>query len=425
MILATVMRRVFKFGNVTLIDSAGKRYPICQFGGPLVVIRLVNSQVARRLVSTSSMAWCEAYMNGDVIFEEGGLAAFLEVWGRSEMHIQASGAGELLRRACNLSAAFSRYNSKSLARRNVAHHYDLSAELYDCFLDSDRQYSCAYFPAGNEDLETAQLLKKRHIAAKLLLDPGMKVLDIGCGWGGLALYLAKNFDCEVVGVTLSEEQYKLSTLRIKAAGLEQRVTIELCDYRNLSETFDRVVSVGMLEHVGQYQFDEFFSKLKHLLKPDGVALIHSIGRMGKPEPIGGWIKKYIFPGAYLPSASQLMIAIEGQQLWLTDLENLRLHYSKTLKCWYQRFREHRDYIAGLYDERFCRMWEMYLLGCEMTFRVQNITVFQLQLSRQIDAVPMSRDYIMQRECQLADTDQAIVELAFADRGNKPAIARTI
>jgi cyclopropane-fatty-acyl-phospholipid synthase len=356
-------------------------------------------------------------MDGDLVFEEGGIRGFFDAWGRSENLLEQSWIGELFRRVYSTTAAFSHYNPMDKARKNVAHHYDLSAELYDYFLDADRQYSCAYFPRGDEDIETAQLLKKRHIAAKLNLQPGMTVLDIGSGWGGMGIYLAKNFNCNVIGVTLSEEQFKLSNQRVKEEGLEGRVRFELVDYRKLTEPVDRIVSVGMLEHVGQHQYGEFFGQIKALLKPDGVALIHSIGRMGKPQPIGAWIRKYIFPGAYLPSISQLARSIEGHSLWLTDMENLRIHYAKTLACWYDRFEQNRENIAGIYDERFCRMWELYLLGCEMVFKTQYITVFQLQITKDINVLPITRDYMFDHERALADRDSK----AFKNPKNTPSI----
>lgn len=345
-------------------------------------------------------------MEGKLLLEKGSLREFLEVYGRSENLLEQSWLGEIYRISYSLFAAVHHYNPMARARRNVAHHYDLSAKLYDQFLDSDRQYSCAYFPEGDEDIETAQLLKKRHIAAKLNIKPGMTVLDIGSGWGGMGIYLARNFDCKVIGVTLSEEQYKLSNLRVKEAGLEDRVRYELRDYRTLSEPVDRILSIGMLEHVGQFQYGEYFKKVRDLLKTDGVALIQTIARMGKPQPIGSWIRKYIFPGAYLPSTSQLVRATERSNLWIMDVENLRLHYSKTLSRWYERFSAHREVIAKIYDERFCRMWEMYLLGCETVFRVRRITVLQLQLSREINALPITRDYMIKAEKALARKDGA-------------------
>lgn len=404
MLLISNMRRVIRVGTIALIDADGDRHQICSFGKPQVVLRLTDSKIVRRLMFASSMGWCEAYMDGRLVFEEGSLADFLHVWGLSENILEQTWFGELFRIFYSIVASVQHYNPVGRARRNVTHHYDLSAELYDQFLDSDRQYSCAYFPKGDEHIETAQLLKKRHIAAKLNMKPGMTVLDIGSGWGGMAIYLAQNFDCHVIGVTLSKEQFNHSNRRVKELGLEDLVKFELRDYRSLSEPVDRIVSVGMLEHVGQFQYREYFKKVKALLKPDGVALIHTIARMGRPQPIGAWIRKYIFPGAYLPSPSQLTGAIEHSYLWLTDVENLRIHYAKTLRCWYERFALRRNKIANLYDERFCRMWEMYLLGCEVAFKDQYITVLQLQITREIDALPLTRDYIISAEKALALRD---------------------
>lgn len=404
MLLVSNMRRAFRFGTLSLIDAQGNRHEICDFGETRVIIRLTDEKIARRLMFASSMGWCEAYMDGRLVFDHGSLADFLHIWGLSENYLEQSWIGELFRRFYSVLASIEHYNPMGKARRNVAHHYDLSAELYDQFLDADRQYSCAYFAKGDEDIEQAQLLKKRHIAAKLDIRPGMTVLDIGSGWGGMGIYLARNFNCKVIGVTLSEEQHSLSNRRVKELGLEDCVHFELRDYRTLTGPVDRIVSVGMLEHVGQFQYREYFRKVKSLLKPDGVALIHTIARMGRPQPIGAWIRKYIFPGAYLPTPSQLTSAMEYNYLWLTDMENLRIHYAKTLKCWYQRFQANRGKVKDLYDERFCRMWELYLLGCEMVFRDQYVTVLQMQITRQIDALPITREYMAECEKQLAEQD---------------------
>jgi cyclopropane-fatty-acyl-phospholipid synthase len=400
-LLIHAMRRVIRYGTVSLIDESGIHHEITRLGKPEVVLRLTDDSIAKRLVFATSMGWCEAYMDGKLLIEEGTLSGFLEAWGRSENLLAKSWIGEIIRIFYSTTAAMEHYNPMGRSRRNVAHHYDLSTELYDLFLDSDRQYSCAYYPKGNEDLESAQQLKKGHIAAKLDIKPGMTVLDIGSGWGGMAIYLAKNFDCKVLGVTLSKEQYKVSRQRVKEANLESRVNFELQDYRTLTEQVDRIVSVGMLEHVGQHQYGQFFNKVNQLLNPEGVALVHTIARMEKPQPVGAWIRKYIFPGGYLPSISQLARALEKNDLWVTDIENLRLHYSKTLVQWHQRFSKNRDKIAKIYDQRFCRMWEMYLVASEVAFRVQNITVLQIQLTREIDTLPITRDYMFEAEQELA------------------------
>jgi cyclopropane-fatty-acyl-phospholipid synthase len=289
------------------------------------------------------------------------------------------------------------YNPVSRAARNAAHHYDLSDKLYELFLDHDRQYSCAYFCDGGEDLDTAQLNKKRHIAAKLLTHPGQRVLDIGSGWGGLALYLAGECGVDVTGLTLSAEQHRTSVRRAAAAGLSDRVRFHLRDYRQEFGHYDRIVSVGMFEHVGISHYDAFFSRLKSLLVPDGVALLHSIGRMDGPGSTHPWIRKYIFPGGYFPALSEVLPVVERSKLWVTDVEILRLHYAETLKSWRQRFERNRDRIRRIYDERFCRMWEMYLVGSEVAFRRGGCMVFQMQLAKAVDSVPMTRDYMLDWE----------------------------
>lgn len=404
MILIAAMRRYFRFGKLSLIDASGQRHHICDLEGPTVVMRITDASIMRRLLTSSSVSWGEAYMNGQLIFEEGRLIDFLEVYSRSEIQMSHTWLGEAIRRIYSILAVTQHFNPVGRAQKNVEHHYDLSAELYDQFLDADRQYSCGYFPQGDEDIDTAQLLKKRHIASKLDIRPGMRVLDIGSGWGGMAIYLAKNFDCQVTGITLSEEQLKLSKQRVQEAGLEDRVKFELRDYRTLDQPFDRIVSVGMLEHVGQFHLGEYFKKVRNLLEPDGVALIHTIGRMDLPQPISAWTHKYIFPGAYVPAVSQLATSIEKAHLWLTDLENLRDHYVYTLQRWYQRFAANRDKVVELYDERFCRMWEMYLQGSETSFRYQNYTVFQMQITRDINTLPITRDYLYHAEQALAEKD---------------------
>ncbi|MGH6792571.1 MAG: class I SAM-dependent methyltransferase, partial [Methyloceanibacter sp.] len=304
------------------------------------------------------------------------------------------------------------FNPITRARRNVAHHYDLSGRLYDLFLDRDRQYSCAYFETPKDDLETAQDQKKRHLAAKLLFDrPGLKVLDIGSGWGGLGLYLARECGAEVDGVTLSEEQHKLSCERAQAAGLDDRVRFHLRDYRQLSGRFDRIVSVGMFEHVGAAHYRTFFQKARSLLADDGVMLLHTIGRASPPGTTNPWLRKYIFPGGYTPALSEVMRAVEKTGLIVTDVEVLRLHYAKTLRHWRRRFLRNWSKAAELYDERFCRMWEFYLAGCEVAFRYMDQVVFQLQISHRQDAVPLTRDYITdsKRERQARDVRQSAAQ----------------
>ncbi len=279
------------------------------------------------------------------------------------------------------------------ARRNVAHHYDLSRRLFELFLDGDLYYSCACFETGTESLEAAQRRKCALIAGKLILKPGMRVLDIGSGWGGLALYLARNAGVDVTGITLSVEQLQVATERAKAAGLTDRVRFILRDYREVTGCFDRIVSVGMFEHVGVVHYDRFFSVVRRHLVDDGVALLHSIGRSGPPGGASPWLNKYIFPNGYSPSLSEVLAATERQHLWVTDIEILRLHYALTLAEWQRRFQANRDRIRALYDERFCRMWELYLLSCELVFRLCSGMVFQMQLARTRDVVPLTRTYL--------------------------------
>ena len=287
------------------------------------------------------------------------------------------------------------------AQRNVAHHYDLSGELYDLFLDADRQYSCAWFPRDGMSLEEAQLAKKRHLAAKLAIRPGMRVLDIGSGWGGLAIYLAEVCGAKVTGVTLSREQHAVSTERVRQRGFEGAVDIRLLDYRQLDEPFDRIVSVGMFEHVGVNHYREFFSRVASLLAPDGVAVLHSIGRADGPGATSAWIDRYIFPGGYAPALSEVIPHIEATGLILTDVEVLRLHYAKTLAEWRRRFAANRDRVRGLYDERFCRMWEFYLAGSQASFLHLGLNNFQVQMARNQHALPLTRDYMAREEERLA------------------------
>jgi cyclopropane-fatty-acyl-phospholipid synthase len=334
-------------------------------------------------------------MDGGLVVEQGTLYEFLEVVAKN---FSAAGKPGWMAAVERLGTRLGQHNPIGKAQKNVAHHYDLSDALYDIFLDRDRQYSCAYFTSPNEDLETAQENKKRHLAAKLLLDQkGLKVLDIGSGWGGLGLYIAKESGADVTGVTLSVEQQKVSSERAAKARLADRVRFRLQDYREEKGRYDRIVSVGMFEHVGRRHYDEFFAKLKELMTDGGVALIHTIGYSDEPAPINPFIRKYIFPGADLPSASELCRAAEKSGLYITDIEVLRLHYAETLKHWRQRFVARWDEVARLYDERFCRMWEFYLALCEIGFRFRTNVVFQVQLSKKVDTVPLTRDYMVDWE----------------------------
>jgi cyclopropane-fatty-acyl-phospholipid synthase len=349
----------------------------------------------------------EAFMNGTFRIERGSIAQFLDLV-LSQTSSVPPLAGALLHAGLRyLARRITQFNPRTRARRNVAHHYDLDGRLYSIFLDADRQYSCAYFEHPGMSLDDAQLAKRRHLAAKLLLDkPGMRVLDIGAGWGGLALYLAETCGARVLGCTLSDEQYVVSRQRARERGVQDKVDFELEDYRDLNGQFDRIVSVGMFEHVGVGHYDRFFRKVRDLLAPDGVAVLHSIGRSGRPTATNAWIAKYIFPGGYIPALSEVLPAIQRQGLVATDIEILRLHYAETLKAWRERFLARREDVLRFYDERFCRMWEFYLAASEMAFRHQGIMVFQIQLARTQEAVPLTRDYVLAAEERLRAAERA-------------------
>jgi len=333
-------------------------------------------------------------MGGDLETKEGGVYDLLDLL---MLNFQTGVTHPVLRWHDALGRLVRRlheYNGLLAARRNVAHHYDLDRRLYSLFLDADQQYSCAYFSRGNETLEEAQAAKKHHVAAKLhLTRPSLRVLDIGCGWGGMALTLAREYGADVTGITLSSEQLELARARASAAGVSDRVRFELIDYRQVTERFDRIVSVGMMEHVGPTNYGAYFQAVHDLLQEDGVALIHHIGRSDGPGATSAWLQKYIFPGGYSPALSETLPAIEKSGLMVTDLETLRLHYAQTLRLWRQRFAQHRDDICHLYDERFYRMFEFYLAGAELAFRRQREVVYQIQLTREQETLPLTRDYM--------------------------------
>ena len=365
-------------------------------GEPLQV-QLHDTATVRALALNPEMALGESYMSGGLTIEDDKLDVLLALAVRN---INLLPRAWWMRPTHRLRAAFrgvSQFNPLSRSRRNVAHHYDLSRQLYDQFLDADRQYSCAYFRDPADTLELAQEQKKDHIARKLLLEPGMQVLDIGCGWGGMALHLARNYRARVLGITLSTEQLELARERAAKEGLDDLVEFRLCDYRALGGTFDRVVSVGMFEHVGLPHYNRFFTTLRDLLTPDGVALLHTIGWTAEPQATNPWIAKYIFPGGYVPTMSETMASIEEARLWAADVECWRMHYAYTLHHWRDRFEASREKVRDLYDDRFVRMWRFYLSACEQTFRYGHQAVFQFQLSRKIDTVPLTRDYLYPAE----------------------------
>jgi cyclopropane-fatty-acyl-phospholipid synthase len=368
--------------------------------GPLLGVKLLDREAERRLMLNPALALGELYMDGRLVVTKGGLYDVLELGARNLAELERQPWAKALNRARKAFRGLQQRNNRRRAKRNVASHYDLDQRLYNLFLDSDRQYSCAYFEYPGQSLDDAQTAKKRHIASKLLPKDGATALDIGCGFGGLGLYLAGVAGARVTGVTLSEEQFAVATDRARETGLADRVEFRLQDYRDVGERFDRIVSVGMFEHVGVNHYDEFFTKVRGLLKDDGVMMLHSIGRNSVPGVTNPWIRKYIFPGGYIPSLSEVLPAIERAGLYVTDIEILRLHYAETLRAWRERFMARRDEAAKLYDERFCRMWEFYLAGSETAFRIDAHMVFQIQLTKRQEVVSLTRDYIQEREAEL-------------------------
>jgi cyclopropane-fatty-acyl-phospholipid synthase len=361
---------------------------------PDVAVRIAKGW-STRIALNPDMALGEAYMEGGLVMEKGSLWDLCELIGRN--FVDGPPPGPFKRAFNRARRTLQQWNDRRAARRNVAHHYDLSADLYRRFLDRDMQYSCAYFARPDMTLEEAQLAKKVHIASKLLIEPGMKVLDIGCGWGGMGLELAGRYGADVTGVTLSQEQLAIANERAKAANLAHRARFSLTDYRDVEGPFDRIVSVGMFEHVGAPNYRTYFRQVARLLNDDGVALIHSIGRRTAPGVTQPWIAKYIFPGGYIPALSEMTAAIEEAGLWITDIEIKRLHYAHTLKAWRERFVAQWDEVAALYDQRFCRMWEVYLVLSELSFRYGANMIVQVQLTKRVGATPIIRDYMVDGE----------------------------
>jgi cyclopropane-fatty-acyl-phospholipid synthase len=397
MLLTRLFAQIITIGRLDVVDAGGTTHGFAGGPGPAVTIRLHDPALHWKLLYRPRLYLPEAFVDGTLTVERGTLYDLVDLLACNLDALPEGMLGRLLYGSSGLMRRAHQYNPLGRARRNAARHYDLSDQLYELFLDRDRQYSCAYFRDGGDDLDAAQRDKKAHIAAKLLLRPGHRVLDIGSGWGGLALYLAGECGAEVTGLTLSAEQYKVATRRAATAGLGDRVKFHLRDYREECGEYDRIVSVGMFEHVGINHYRVFFERLKALLVPNGVALLHSIGRMDGPGSTDPWIRKYIFPGGYVPALSEVMPVVERLRLWVTDIEILRLHYAETLRLWRRSFERNRDRVRTIYDERFCRMWEMYLVGSEIAFRRGNHLVFQMQLARAVDTVPLTRDYMFDWE----------------------------
>ncbi len=399
MVLRALLSTLILPGNGTLsVTWPNGRTRVFGSGAPRAGIALKGWATPYRLALHPDLAFGECYMDGAIIVTEGDMADVVQILMTGSEHAVLPRPLRFVRLLRRLKRRLVQFNPARVSRKNVAHHYDLSGALYDLFLDDDRQYSCAYFPTGGESLEQAQIAKKRHVAAKLFLNrPGLRVLDIGSGWGGLGIDLARDTQADVLGVTLSQEQLGVARERAQKAGQESHCHFELRDYRALSETFDRIVSVGMFEHVGVGYYDAFFQKVRDLLDDDGVMLLHYIGRSDGPGATNPWTVKYIFPGGYCPSLSEVLPCIERAGLLVTDIEILRLHYADTLKEWRARFRKNWNRAVELYDERFCRMWDFYLIGAEMCFRCENMVVHQIQIAKRQNALPLTRDYMFEAE----------------------------
>ena len=392
--LSKFLNKLIKEDGFVLVDANSKEYII---GKPKknvpIKIKLLDKSLHYKLLLLPDLYFGEAYTDGSLVIENGTLTELLDIAmkniGRGETNLYAM----IIKKIRGTFRYLTNYNLISKSKNNVAHHYDISEKLYDLFLDKNRQYSCAYFKNENDSLETAQNNKIEHIIKKLNLKHNQKVLDIGSGWGTLAIEIAKKTQCEVLGVTLSENQLEYSLKKVKELNLENQVNFKLMDYRELDEKFDRIVSVGMFEHVGRKFYKTYFNQVSKLLKNEGVALIHTIGSVLPPRDPHPWITKYIFPGGYTPSLSEVVGPIEKSGLVITDMEFLRMHYSHTLRNWKERFLGKKEQVLAMFDEKFFRMWEFYLASCEMAFKWGDQVVFQFQLSKKLTSTPNTRDYI--------------------------------
>ncbi|WP_035981704.1 cyclopropane-fatty-acyl-phospholipid synthase family protein [Bradyrhizobium sp. STM 3843] len=408
-LLRSLLSRFIRRGSIAFTTADGTRFRCGNGIGVPVAARFLTRQAQRRLLINPELALGEIFMDGSFVVEHGSIADVLATvmdqpdavprWAKLQWWLRY------------LARHLRQFNFRGRSRTNVSHHYDLDGRLYSLFLDADKQYSCGYFETPGTTLDDAQLAKKRHLAAKLLLDKDDRVLDIGCGWGGLGLYLAETTGVDVTGVTLSTEQLQVANARAAEKNLSDQARFVLQDYRDIPGSFDRIVSVGMFEHVGVDFYETYFRRCAELLSDDGVMVLHSIGRSEGPDATNPWIAKYIFPGGYIPALSEVLPAIERAGLLVCDIEILRLHYAETLKAWRERFMARREEAVQLYDERFARMWEFYLAASEMAFRKQNLMNFQIQLTKRQNVVPMTRDYIPREEARL----RAI------ERGSRPVL----
>jgi cyclopropane-fatty-acyl-phospholipid synthase len=403
------LSRAMKRGTLEVIDADGKSHRFGDGTGIPVRIRFTSEKAERSVANNPDLKLGEEYVDGGLVIEDGSLYDFMMV-----LLGNVKGAippWPVIARAAWRYATrrVDQFNTLRRSRANVHSHYDLDGRLYSLFLDEDMQYSCAYWEDGVTSLDEAQLAKKRHLAAKLDIRPGQRILDIGCGWGGLGLYLATHFDVEVTGVTLSDEQFAVANRRAQERGLDKKVKFLLQDYRKTNGPFDRIVSVGMFEHVGVSHFGDYFRSVRDLLAPDGTMVLHSIGRTGRPGYTSAWIQKYIFPGGYIPSVSEVIPVIEKTGLIVTDMEILRLHYAKTLRAWRERFDARREQVLTFFDERFCRLWEFYLVASEVTFRTGAMMNFQIQMSKKLDALPLTRTYMFEAEEALRRKESAAAD----------------
>ena len=397
-LIARMLSRLAIEPRIDVVFPDGTLQSIGRGVAPRLRMRIVDSPTELKLALNPELALGEAVMDGRVVVEQGSLYDLLDALVAAMHKARPQGWGKTLAGLRTAVRRFHQHNTPALAKRNVAHHYDLKSDFFRLFLDPDMQYSCAYFADPGMTLAEAQLAKKRHIMGKLDLQSGQRVLDIGCGWGGMALSIAEETGASVTGITLSEEQLAIAKERGAESGLP--VEFRLQDYRHLAEPFDRIVSVGMFEHVGVGYYRDYFRKIRELLSDDGVALVHTIGRSTPPGATNPFIAKYIFPGGYIPAMSEVAAAIEQEGLVITDVEVLRIHYAETLKVWRENFLARRDEAVAMYDERFARMWEFYLAACEASFRHDDLVVFQFQLAKKLDGLPITRGYIAEREEEL-------------------------
>ena len=392
--LTKFCKNFVKEDGFILVDANKKEYIIGKpIKNPAIKLKLLDKSLHYKLLILPDLYFGEAYADGSLIIENGTLTEFLEIAMKNIGRGPTSNYATFIKKIMGIYKYITKFNFTKISKKNVAHHYDISEKLYDLFLDKNRQYSCAYFKNENDTIDVAQKNKMNHIIKKLHLKPNLKVLDIGSGWGTLAIEIAKQTKCEVLGITLSENQLEYSKKKAKELNLENQVRFKLVDYRQLNEKFDRVVSVGMLEHVGKKFYNTYFKSVSNFLNDDGVALIHTIGSVMTPRDPHPWISKYIFPGGYTPSLSELARPIENSNLIISDMEVLRMHYSHTLRNWKERFIGKKDEVLKMFDEKFFRMWEFYLAGCEMAFKWGDQVVFQFQLSKKLLSTPNTRDYI--------------------------------